>query len=286
MRKLLTMLTMAVTMTILLVMTASATELKTAIGIVDSNGLRLRAKPTTDAEILTSASYGDSVVVIRQSGDWYLVDYNREIGYMSADHLTLKDRENIDLGKGTVNAGSVNMRSTPSSDGDLVMQLPAGATPKIIGFNCTWYKVEYNGSVGYIRSDLLDLTEAPASNSTGVSSVASQLLTYAQTKLGIPYVWGGTSNYGFDCSGFTQYVFKQFGISINRTANQQQSNGYRVTDLAPGDLVFFGSGSYANHVGIYMGDNQFIHSAGSGVKITSLSENYYAVRYIGASRVL
>lgn len=271
---------------------AAATELKTGIGIVESSGLRLRAKPNTNAEIVSTASNGDNVVVIRKVDNWYLVDYNLDIGYMSADYLTLKSRENVELGYGKVNTSAVNMRSAPSSDGNLVCQLLYGDKAYIIGFNSGWYKVQYNGSTGYVRSDLMELTEKPVYNSASSSyvSLASQIVNYAMDFMGTPYVWGGTTPSGFDCSGFTKYVFKNFGYAINRTAAQQLGNGIKVSDLKVGDLVFFGntysSGAAATHVGIYIGNNQFIHSANGGVKITSLSESYYASRYVGARRIL
>ncbi len=276
---------------------ASAIELKTGIGIVESNGLRLRAKPNTDAEILANASYGDNVVIIREVDGWYLVDYNLQIGYMSADYITFKERENVDLGYGVVEDASVNLRDTPSSDGALLATLTTGETAYIIGLNCGWYKVQYEGQTGYIRSDLLALTEPPRWNSQNyvgeapvVETVGEQIVNYAYNFLGTPYVWGGTSTSGFDCSGFTQYVFKQMGYSIKRTAAQQLTCGYAVTDLQLGDLVFFENtyttGADASHVGIYVGDNQFIHAASGGVKVTDLSDDYYAARYIGARRVI
>ena len=276
---------------------ASAIELKTGIGIVESNGLRLRAKPNTDAEILANASYGDNVVIIREVDGWYLVDYNLQIGYMSADYITFKERENVDLGYGVVEDASVNLRDTPSSDGALLATLTTGETAYIIGLNCGWYKVQYEGQTGYIRSDLLALTEPPRWNSQNyvgeapvVETVGEQIVNYAYNFLGTPYVWGGTSTSGFDCSGFTQYVFKQMGYSIKRTAAQQLTCGYAVTDLQLGDLVFFentySTGADASHVGIYVGDNQFIHAASGGVKVTDLSDDYYAARYVGARRVI
>lgn len=276
---------------------AAETEMKTAMGIVDASGLRLRAKPSTDAEILSTASLGEYVVVIRQVDDWYLVDYNLEIGYMSAEHLAIKYAENIELGDGMANASSVNVRSMPDSSGDLLAQMTSGQTAEIIGFNYGWYKVVFNGTTGYVRSDLMELTEIPATNgssgtvaTTTYSSTADQLIAYSKTMLGTPYVWGGTSTSGFDCSGYVQYVFKQFGVSLNRTSSQQYTNGYSVTSLQAGDLVFFGgtyqTSSSISHVGIYIGNNQFIHAAGSEVKITDMSESYYASRYVGARRVL
>ena len=272
-------------------MPAAAVELKTGIGIVEANALRLRAKPSLDAEIIDNASKGDVVVVIRQSGDFYLVDYNLQIGYMAKEYITLKERENVELGWGKVAETSVNMRDKPSASGTFMAALSGGEKVWIIGFNCGWYKVEYIGLTGYIRSDLLELTEKPACNTgSACVSVGQQIVDFAKQYLGTPYVWGGTTPSGFDCSGFTKYVFGQMGYSITRTADQQLRCGTAVTDLAVGDLVFFGntysSNETATHVGIYIGNNQFIHAAGSSVKITDLSNDYYACRYVGARRII
>ena len=110
--------------------------------------------------------------------------------------------------------------------------------------------------------------------------------------LGIPYVWGGETKNGFDCSGFVQYVYKNFGYELNRRACDQATQGTRVTDqsnLIPGDLVFF---SDYGHVGIYIGDDHFVHaSCSSGIKISSLHADgkdgsYYEARYCGATRII
>ncbi len=270
---------------------AGATELKIGIGIVETDGLRLRAKPNIDAEVISWASSGDNVVVIRQVDDWYLVDYNLDIGYMNAAYITFKERENVELGYGLINTASVNLRASPSSDGELICQAPYGETAYIIGLNCGWYKVQYEGQIGYIRSDLLDLTEKPYCNGASSSYVSpgSQVVDLAMNYLGTPYVWGGTTPSGFDCSGFTKYIYAQFGVGIDRTAAQQLGNGYSVSELELGDLVFFentyaGAGA-ASHVGIYCGSNQFIHAASGGVKITGLGESFYASRYVGARRI-
>ena len=116
-----------------------------------------------------------------------------------------------------------------------------------------------------------------------------ELVEYAKQFLGTPYSYGGMSPRGFDCSGFTTYVYKQFGISLSRTSYDQFGNGYAVTDLQPGDLVFFTTlSSGASHVGIYMGDGSFIHasSGASKVVVTSMSSSYYSPRYLGARRVI
>ena len=291
MKKIIRMLTLTLGVLLALLCSAQAIELKIGIGIVETGGLRLRAKPSTEADILDSASYGDNVVVIRESGDFYLVDYNLQIGYMAKQYVTFKERENVELGYGKVVDASVNLRAKPDPASDLLATLTTGDKAYIIGFNCGWYKVTCGAQTGYIRSDLLELTEKPKTNSGGSAYVSAgqQLVDLAKQYLGTPYVWGGTTTSGFDCSGFTKYVYAQLGYTLKRTAAQQLGNGVSVTELQLGDLVFFNntysSSLAATHVGIYIGDNQFIHAASGGVKITDLSDSFYASRYVGARRI-
>ncbi|WP_256760636.1 C40 family peptidase [Cohnella sp. WQ 127256] len=109
--------------------------------------------------------------------------------------------------------------------------------------------------------------------------------------IGIDYDYGGTTTKGFDCSGFTGYVFNELGIDLPRTSKDmfswEKSKKIATDELRPGDLVFFNtSGSGVSHVGIYVGNNNFAHAASKGVTITSLDEGYYAKRYLGARRVM
>ncbi|MDQ6780278.1 MAG: NlpC/P60 family protein [Candidatus Eremiobacteraeota bacterium] len=108
--------------------------------------------------------------------------------------------------------------------------------------------------------------------------------------LGVPYAWGGTSFAGVDCSGFVQTVFRRNGIELPRTADAQYEVGHLVAQnrLQPGDLVFFQTyAAGASHVGIYVGAGRFVHaSSSSGVRVDSLTEAYYASRYLGARREL
>lgn len=124
----------------------------------------------------------------------------------------------------------------------------------------------------------------PAANLTYSSDKAAAVIAYAEQYLGVPYVWGGTSPSGFDCSGFTQYVFRSVGVSLSRTARGQQDSGIQISPSAvqPGDLVFQGNPAY--HVGIYIGGGKYIHSPETGdvVKIAS----YDPSRFSTASRVL
>lgn len=302
------------------VFAGASDEICSAVGVVEASALRLREQPSTSSSIVTTAFRGEYVVVISQAGDWYKVQYGQKTGYMHGDYLRLKQRENANLGYAEVTCSVANLRSGPGTSYSVATQARNGALLYTIGFNCGWYKVVYNGVTAYIRSDLVELTassfgkesdpvsftetgsgSSSGSSSSGSSSSGSSaslptagdaIVAKAMEYLGCPYIYGGSSPSGFDCSGFTQYVMRASGYSINRGATGQLSNGVSVSkdSLQPGDLVFFSStysASYASHVGIYIGNGQFIHAANSrsGVTITSLSEDWYASRYIGARRV-
>jgi cell wall-associated NlpC family hydrolase len=208
---------------------------------------------------------------------------------MHGDYLKVSTNENAELGYGKISASAVNIRSGAGTSYGKVAQAKRGEKAYIIGINNGWYKVKINNKTGYIRSDLMELPDSFDCNSgTNLNSV----IEYAKQFLGVPYVWGGTTpNPGFDCSGFTQYVCRHFGVKINRVAVDQMRNGVAVSrnNLKVGDLVFFertyNTTDAASHVGFYVGNNQFIHAADAGIKISSLNETYYATRYVGARRV-
>ncbi len=245
---------------------AQATELKTGIGVVTASSLRLRASASTDSKILATASCGDCVVIIREVGDWYLVNYNLEIGYMHKDFIEFNEKKNVKLGFAMFDCGS-NVRKGPGTDTSVVAQAPKGETCFIIGFNCGWYKVSFNGQIGYVRSDLLTLLEepytnagskgntykesnsastsqgsssksspakttaktssAPATSSSTGSSLGEQAANYAMQFKGYRYVYGGAApSTGFDCSGLVYYVYKQLGYNVGRTSTDQYYNSY------------------------------------------------------------
>ena len=120
------------------------------------------------------------------------------------------------------------------------------------------------------------------------SSLAMSLTRNAMRFIGTPYVFGGTSTSGFDCSGYTQHVFAMLGIALPRTADAQFYAGRpTIGGIAAGDLVFFQTYLPGpSHVGIYIGGGRFIHSSSHGVRISALSESYWASRYLGAKRVV
>ncbi|WP_462409674.1 C40 family peptidase [Neobacillus sp. Marseille-QA0830] len=122
---------------------------------------------------------------------------------------------------------------------------------------------------------------APAPNVT--ASKAQLVVAEAKKYIGAPYLWGGTTPAGFDCSGFTSYVFNKVGVTIPRTSATQWSGLKAVSAPNPGDLVFFET--YApgpSHVGIYIGNNQFIQVGSKGAAITDMENTYWKPRYLGA----
>lgn len=131
---------------------------------------------------------------------------------------------------------------------------------------------------------------SPSQISRGTNT-SSTIVEHALSLLGTPYVFGGTTRRGLDCSGFTRYVFVGSGISLPRTSYAQFASGVAVSrdNLQPGDLVFFTTyAKGASHVGIYIGGGRFVEASNptSGVKISSLSESFYTSRYLGARRYL
>lgn len=125
---------------------------------------------------------------------------------------------------------------------------------------------------------------------TGSAFADSKLNTAIKPAIGVSYKTGGTTTNGFDCSGFTSYVYKKLGLSLPRTSAAQYKVGTAVSksNLKAGDLVFFNtSGRGVSHVGIYVGSGKFAHSSSSrGVIISPLSQSYYANRYVGAKRIM
>ena len=156
-----------------------------------------------------------------------------------------------------------------------------------------WYRVQYKGPIAYIKGDYLSTESGGQSIGGGSSggSTATDIANFAMSFVGYSYVWGGMSpSTGFDCSGLMYYVLTQYGYSMKRVANDQMTQGTAISrdNLQVGDLVFFGYGSYANHVGMYIGGGNFVHAStpSTGVRVNSLNETYYNTRYIGARRII
>lgn len=150
--------------------------------------------------------------------------------------------------------------------------------------------LEPDGIVGDGTWNVLRSTNMAVSRGIGNSADVGRILLTSKRFLGVPYQWGGTTPNGFDCSGFTQYVFGLSGIRLPRTADVQYEVGVpvRYDRLQPGDLVFFSTYEPGpSHNGIYLGDGKFISATSSrGIAIDRMDSSYWGSRYIGARRVI
>lgn len=287
-----------ITLTVAAMATMTATAMAAEGTVTPDGSLRLREESNTAAAVITSLPAGAVVDVsaVTESG-WFQVNYGGHTGYASGEFISVsaQDVQSLEVLKdpqyGVVAQGPLNVRTGPSTADTVVKIFTEGTVVTILDDSPEgWYLT----TEGYMSAQYIELVtpeEAAALSAVqNTSSSASSVIAYAKQFLGCNYVYGGTTPSGFDCSGFTQYVFKNFGISLNRSSRDQYSNGVSVSrsNLQAGDLLFFSNyGSTINHVGIYIGNNQFIHasSPSTGVLIDDLA-GYHANTYVGARRVL
>ncbi len=223
---------------------------------IASAQVNFRKETSTDSEVIDTLSQNTKVEVIETDGEWSKVKYKNQEGYIATRLLSDKKIE-------ISNRSSTSRMATAKKENNTTTMQTNNEQPK-------------------------------TSNNTATSdsSKKSELVAYAKQFLGCKYVYGGTSPSGFDCSGFTQYVYKHFGYSLSRSSSAQSSNGTYVekSNLQMGDLLFFtnhSTGKGIGHVGIYIGNNQFIHASSekTGVKISELNSSYYQKRYVTARRI-
>ena len=233
-------------------------------GRVTATRVNIRSGPGTDYKVIDGASKGALCYIIGLNEGWYKIIFGDTIGYMRSDFLGLteypyENRRSPNTPKFFRNGKSIGTAPNATAIG--------GNTPN-------------NG------------TNKPGNDTgaTGVSVSGQAIVDKAAEYLGVPYVYGGASPSGFDCSGLVYYVLKHFGLSPARTPEALYSQGRSVdkADLQPGDIVFFANtgGTGITHVGIYAGDGQFIHSPNSRstVSYAGLTSGYWAEHYYGARR--
>ena len=229
---------------------------KTKTKYINATSVNVRKEPNTTSEIIANATQNTAVTVSKEENGWSKVTLNGKEGYISSSLLS--DTKQEPAKTNTTSRGANTSRKSSKKEKSTNAQV-----------------------------NVANDTKTP-SNSTS-SAKGSAIVATAKKYLGYKYVYGGTSpSTGFDCSGFTSYVYRQHGISLNRTAAGQYSNGTYVSraNLQPGDLVMFGSP--INHVAIYIGGGQIIHAStpSTGVRIDSLNSGYYSKNYTGARRIV
>ncbi len=212
---------------------------------------------------------------------------------------------------GTVNADALNVRSAPTTESASLGLIPTNYEVTILTTENGWHKIFYMGSEAYVSADYIIITQENIEKdlsvytnntvpySTGVipsyagSALPGEMVVeMAKSYIGTPYVYGGMSPAGFDCSGFVKYCYSLMGVNLNRVAADQAYNGVEVPvgDMRPGDILCFSSsigGSYIGHTGIYVGNGYFIHSPRTGytVEIVALDATSYGQRIKNVRRI-
>ena len=294
-----------------------------------SENTRLKLIPSINATDVIELKTDETVTVTEIMNRWACVETQTTKGWLRKDKLKKDEpvEETVEevpeepaqetpIKTQYVNSTTVNVRQEANTSSTIVTTVALNTEVQVYSEENGWSKVKVNNVEGYISTSLLSNSKQETSRSQSTSrrtsstktttnktsqtttqttnvpasSNGSSIVATAKQYLGYKYTYGGSSpSTGFDCSGFTSYVFKQHGISLNRTAAAQYSNGVAVSraNLQPGDLVMFGK-SGINHVAIYIGGGQIIHAStpSTGVRIDSLSTGYYNNNYVGARRVL
>ncbi|MED3539077.1 SH3 domain-containing protein [Bacillus toyonensis] len=288
--------------------------------VVNATSLRVRTGPAAYHSVIGGVLNGTTLNVVGSEGSWFKVNYQGKTGFVSGEFVKFvkggtatpeqpKQPEKPNqgaIGDYYINASALNVRSGEGTNYRIIGALSQGQKVQVISENSGWSKINYNGQNGYIGTRFLSKTPVGGAvdkpnnnnnnqnnnnqnnNNTGNNSGdTSSLLAYAKSMQGVPYVWGGTSANGVDCSGYIYHVFKKFGHNISR----QSVAGYwsslpKTSSPQPGDLIYFQNTykSGPSHMGIYLGGGSFIQSGDKGVAIASLSNSYWKSHFLGYTK--
>ncbi len=277
----------------------STVEAASGTGVCNTTALNVRQEASTSSKSLGLIYKNAKVTITGKSGSWYqvkaTVNGSEVTGFVYQDYITLSDDSSSSSDEPTVSevnetvwaTTAVNVRKGWGTSYGIIATLRQGASVTRTGvLSNGWSRVDYNGTTAYISSQYLTTTNpssddgtTSSGSSSGITGVTgADIAEYALQWKGYPYVWGGNDlNTGVDCSGFTQQVYLHFGITLNRVADAQKQNGIRISSIdeaEPGDLIFYGSSTYADHVAIYIGNGQVIHASSPSVGIIVSNATY------------
>ncbi len=248
--------------------------------------LNLRDAPSMKGAVIGKIIKNGGGEILEDLGKWYRVQSGGMEGYVAAEYCVSEEEArklapSVAVKMVHITDRSVNVRSGPGLDFDILTQLGIADCVSVVEDLGEWYKIRISNFEGYISKDYAEpgwyLNEAVA---FGISGKRQKLLSYAEQFIGIPYKWGGTSldGDGIDCSSFVQQCLKNaLGISLDRTAEQLSACGCEVSlsEAKPGDLMFYTDQSgKIDHVAFYIGDGRIIHASLSFGQVTVSAYNY------------
>lgn len=249
-----------------------------------TNYLNVREEPGMDGKIIGKLPMNAGCEIISKKNGWYKIESGEISGYVSAEYL-LTGTKALNRAKkaiskvATVTCDQLMVREEPNTNCTILSRVAQGENLEVVKVLDGWVKIKLSGCTGYVCADYVKVhntlptgvTIAQLSYGGTVSNTAVDLIEYAKQFLGNPYVYGGTSlTNGTDCSGFTMRIFGQFGYSLNRSSGAQTANGTPVdlSQIQPGDLLFYSYGGSIGHVAIYIGGGQIIHASTERTGIT------------------
>jgi peptidoglycan DL-endopeptidase LytE len=195
--------------------------------------------------------------------------------------------------KARVVADVVNVRQSPSLEGEIVGKLYDGSRVELLEPGMEWTKIRFENDEAFVASEFLKISDRRNDDDDSddkSDKKLEDLEEIAEPLIGIPYVLGGTTTRGFDCSGFTSYVFDKMGINLPRTSEEQFLGGESVSleDARPGDLIFYDAlnKGRVSHVAIYLGDGRIVHAGGDDVNYQKLEYMHKLYPFYGVKRYL
>jgi uncharacterized protein YgiM (DUF1202 family) len=266
------------------------------------NHLNIREEPSENGKLVGKLPKDAACEILDiDDNGWAHIKSGKVEGYCSIDYLYMGD-DAIARGKevasmiAVVNTETLKVREEPNTDCAVITLIPQDEELEVVDImENGWIKFLLDDEEAYVSGDYVDVEERLEKAVTltelqygqGVSDVRVSLVQYAKQFVGNPYVWGGTSlTKGADCSGFTLSIYKQYGITLPHHAASQAQMGTKVeiSQLQPGDLVFYAKNGSINHVAIYIGNGQVVHASNpkTGIKISSLNYRtpYCARRFL------
>lgn len=239
-------------------LSSSLCLLATGLFYVNEPVVSMKEWPTSESKVVSQALFAEEVQVEKRSGEWVFI-YTSDTYSGWIRSASFVQREEPYATNVQTSRLAAHVYRAPDIEYEPMVTLPYGSKIQALDLSCErWVKIRLPDSQeGYIQKGDIEKET--------VVHDKRELVAFSKKFIGLPYTWGGRSSFGYDCSGFIQMLYKQIGCELPRDARQQIVDGrlkkIEVGDLEPGDLIFFGkSESQVTHVGMYIGDDQFIQS--------------------------